>query len=267
MTAYMTMLTNPTNYPCEDMASIEECYNEEDGECFFQKERLGMARAAAVAVLGDGSSEEQVKCGEGDDDQVGYSLFTWLEFVQSDNNCSDDDQREADDDLDSCVETETKLFYQEMVNIPGFAKKIWSCSVLERTVWKCVEKTDKLAECFSHREKGFIKTQLSSLISSVFRKERCSFLPTSSSGMSLNLKGMGSCINIFILLGSTNPPPVKSISSNVPVVKVTPSYDFSFSDYEEEDSYDDQDIVIQQEDEVIQIAEGKNDNLKIIVLS
>ena len=144
----MTMLTNPTNHPCEDMASIEECYNEEDGECFSQKERLGMARAAAVAVLGDGSSEEQVKCGEGDDDQAGYSLFTWLEFVQSDNNCSDDDQREADDDLDSCVETETELFYQEMVNIPGFAKKIWSCSVLEKTVWKCVENTDKLAECF-----------------------------------------------------------------------------------------------------------------------
>ena len=165
------------------MASIEECYNEEDGECFSQKERLGMARTAAVAVLGDGSSEEQVKCGEGDHDQAGYSLFTWLEFVQSDNNCSDDEKREADDNLDRCVETETELFYQEMVNIPGFAKTIWSCSVLEKTVWKCVEKTDKLAECFSTREKDFIKTQLSSLVSTVFHQERCSFLPSLSSGM------------------------------------------------------------------------------------
>ena len=78
----------------------------------------------------DGSSEEQVKCGEGDDDQAGYSLFSWLEFVQSDNNCSEDEKKEADDDLDRCVETETELFYQEMVNIPCFAKKIWSCSVL-----------------------------------------------------------------------------------------------------------------------------------------
>ena len=146
MTAYMTRLINPTNHPCEDMASIEECYNEEDGECFSQKERLGMARAAAVAVLGDGSSEEQVKCGEGDDDQAGYSLFTWLEFVQSDNNCSDDEKRKADDDLDRCVDTETELFYQEMVIIPGFAKKIWSCSgyVLKRlTSWLNAFLTEK----------------------------------------------------------------------------------------------------------------------------
>ena len=75
MTAYMTMLTNPTNHPCDDMASIDECYNEEDGECFSQKEKLGMARAAAVAVPGDGSSEEQLKCGEGDDDQAIYLVF------------------------------------------------------------------------------------------------------------------------------------------------------------------------------------------------
>ena len=70
--------------------------------------------------------------------------------------------------------------------------------------------------------------------------------------------GKVSSITIFILLGSMNPPPVKSISSSLPVVKQNPSYDFSFSDYEEEDFYDDQDIAIQQEDEVIQIAEGRN---------
>ena len=91
-----------------------------------------------------------------------------MEFVQSDNNCSDDEKRKADDDLDSCVETETELFYQEMVTIPYFAKKSLSCSVLERTVWKCVEKTDKLAGSFSEKEKGFIETQVSSLISADF---------------------------------------------------------------------------------------------------
>ena len=68
----------------------------------------------------------------------------------------------------------------------------------------------------------------------------------------------GSSINIFILLGSTTHPPVTSIRSSPPVLKQNPSYDFSFSDYEDEDLYDDEDIGIQQQDEVIQIAEGRN---------
>jgi hypothetical protein len=68
---------------------------------------------------------------------------------------------------------------------------------------------------------------------------------------------MAPSFNISILLDSTTPPPVKSISSSLPVLKQK-SYDFSFSDYEEEASYDDQDIAIQQEDEFIQIAECRN---------
>ena len=139
-----------------------------------------MSSTAVVTALKDMNSDDVLDCRQDLDKEAEYSLFPWLKFVKTDNNCNDQEKKEADDDLDNCVESETELFYQEMIRIPDFAKKIWSCSVLERTVWKCIKSAEKLPECFSSREEDFIKTQLSSLFSSVFQQERCSFIPSSS---------------------------------------------------------------------------------------
>ena len=174
--AYMEMITKPSQQPCKDVTTIQECYKEEAGECFTEEESLEMSAVAVVTALEGVNSEEVHDCKQELVEEGGYSLFPWLQFVKTDNNCTDDEKKEADDDLDNCVETETELFYQEMIKIPNFAKKIWSCSTLEGTVWKCIKSAEKLPKCFSSREEDLMKTELSSLISSVFQQEGCSFL-------------------------------------------------------------------------------------------
>ena len=173
----MKILSKTSDDICKNTDTIQRCYNieKEDKECFSQKQVLQISGSAQKAAL-EGNTDLSV-CGTQivDDENDRYSTFPWLEFVTSDNKCSEEEKKEADDILDNCLEAETELFYQEMIHIQSWAKKIWSCSVLEKTVWKCTRRSSSLPECFSPREKYFLADQLSSLVATIFHKEKCSF--------------------------------------------------------------------------------------------
>lgn len=176
--AFMEILTNEDENSCKAMIdTIESCYDvpTDDKNCFSREEISKISGAAVRAALEGKTDLADCDAQIFSDVNEGYETFSWLEFVTSDNRCSDEEKREADDILDNCLESETEVFYQEMTQIPSFAKKIWSCSVLEKTVWKCSERVSYLPVCFSGREKYFLAEQLSDMVTTVFQMEQCSF--------------------------------------------------------------------------------------------